>query len=96
MHHSSRRVCFSWKIAMPKVKPAPKLPFPRQLKSGHLVAEKVVASRASSVLFSPKETPMSVVMEEEIKRWTARRKSVLVIEIIQGKTPWSLRAASSI
>ncbi len=39
---------------------------------------------------------MSVVMEEEIKRWTARRKSVLVIEIIQGKTPWSLRAASSI
>ena len=25
-------------------------------------------------------------MEEEIKRWTARRKSVLVVEIIQGKT----------
>ena len=29
---------------------------------------------------------MSVVMEEEIKRWTARRKSALMLEIIQGKT----------
>ena len=29
---------------------------------------------------------MSQVMEEEIKRWTARRKSALVLEIIQGKT----------
>ena len=29
---------------------------------------------------------MSVMMEEEIKRWTARRKSVLVLEVIQGKT----------
>jgi transposase-like protein len=29
---------------------------------------------------------MSIVMEEEIKRWTARRKSALVLEIIQGKT----------
>lgn len=29
---------------------------------------------------------MSTVMEEEIKRWTARRKSALVLEIIQGKT----------
>ena len=29
---------------------------------------------------------MSMVMEDEIKRWTARRKSVLVLEIIQGKT----------
>ena len=27
---------------------------------------------------------MSVMMEEEIKRWTARRKSALVLEIIQG------------
>ena len=25
-------------------------------------------------------------MEEEIKRWTAKRKTVLVLEIIQGKT----------
>jgi transposase-like protein len=25
-------------------------------------------------------------MEDEIKRWTARRKSALVVEIIQGKT----------
>jgi transposase-like protein len=29
---------------------------------------------------------MSAVMEEEIKRWTVRRKSALVLEIIQGKT----------
>jgi len=25
-------------------------------------------------------------MEEEIKRWTARRKAALVLEIIQGRT----------
>jgi transposase-like protein len=35
---------------------------------------------------------MSIVMDEEIKRWTARRKSALVLEIIQGKT--SVAAAS--
>jgi len=29
---------------------------------------------------------MSAVMEEEIKRGTARRKAALVLEIIQGKT----------
>lgn len=29
---------------------------------------------------------MSVVMDEEIKRRTARQKSALVLEIIQGKT----------
>lgn len=29
---------------------------------------------------------MSTVMEEEFKRWTAKRKSALVVEIIQGKT----------
>ena len=29
---------------------------------------------------------MSQVMNEEIKRWTTRRKSALVLEIIQGKT----------
>ena len=29
---------------------------------------------------------MSVVMDEEIKRWTARRKSALILEIIQAKT----------
>ena len=29
---------------------------------------------------------MSVVMEEEIKQWTARSKSALVLDIIQGKT----------
>lgn len=29
---------------------------------------------------------MSVMNDEEVKRWTARRKSALVLEIIQGKT----------
>ena len=29
---------------------------------------------------------MSVVMNEEIKRWTARQESALVLEINQGKT----------
>ena len=29
---------------------------------------------------------MSVVMEEEIKRWTACRKAALILEIIQGRT----------
>lgn len=29
---------------------------------------------------------MSGAMEDEIKRWTARRKAALVVEIIQGKT----------
>ncbi len=29
---------------------------------------------------------MSAVMDEDIKRWAARRKSALVLEIIQGKT----------
>ena len=35
---------------------------------------------------------MGEMMEEEIKRWTARRKSALVLEIIQGKA--SVAAAS--
>ena len=29
---------------------------------------------------------MSIMMEEEIKRWTAKRKTSLVMDIIQGKT----------
>ena len=29
---------------------------------------------------------MSTLMEDEIKRWTARRKAALVLEISQGKT----------
>ncbi len=29
---------------------------------------------------------MSTLMDEEIKRWTTKRKSALVVEIIQGKT----------
>lgn len=29
---------------------------------------------------------MSTLMEEGIKRWTAKRKTALVLEIIQGKT----------
>ena len=30
---------------------------------------------------------MSVTMDESIKRWTAKRKAALVIEIIQGDLP---------
>jgi putative transposase len=30
---------------------------------------------------------MSTTMDEQIKRWTALRKSALVMEILQGKTP---------
>jgi transposase-like protein len=33
-----------------------------------------------------KENTMSTLMDEEIKRWTAKRKTALVLEIIQGKT----------
>jgi len=29
---------------------------------------------------------MSAMMDEEIKRWIARRKAALVIEILQGET----------
>ena len=29
---------------------------------------------------------MSTTMDEDVKRWTARRKSALVLDIIQGKT----------
>jgi len=29
---------------------------------------------------------MGVTMDDEIKRWTARRKSALVLDILQGKT----------
>ena len=29
---------------------------------------------------------MSIAMDHDIKRWTAKRKSALVLDIIQGKT----------
>ena len=29
---------------------------------------------------------MGTLMEDEIKRWTAKRKTALVLDIIQGKT----------
>lgn len=29
---------------------------------------------------------MSMLMDKEIKHWTAKRKTALVLEIIQGKT----------
>ena len=32
------------------------------------------------------EIHVSTLMDDEIKRWTARRNSALVLEIIQGKT----------
>ncbi len=38
------------------------------------------------MLSSKKEGHISELMDEQIKRWTAKRKSALVLEIIQGKT----------
>jgi hypothetical protein len=32
------------------------------------------------------EDTMSTLMEEEIKRWTSKRKTALMLEISQGKT----------
>ena len=37
---------------------------------------------------------MSMTMEDRIKRWAAKRKSALVVEIIQGKTTVSEAARS--
>jgi transposase-like protein len=37
---------------------------------------------------------MSITMDEEIKRWTAKRKTALVMDIIQGKTTVSEAACS--
>nr|WP_245626425.1 transposase [Stenotrophomonas ginsengisoli] len=39
---------------------------------------------------------MSEMIEEEIKRWMARRKSALVLEIIQGKTTVAAASQPSI
>ena len=41
-----------------------------------------------------KETQMSKKMEKEIKRWTAKRTTALVLEIIQGKTTVSVARGS--
>jgi hypothetical protein len=38
------------------------------------------------VFFLKKEGNMSEMMDEQIKHWTAKRKSAPVLEIIQGKT----------
>jgi hypothetical protein len=38
---------------------------------------------------------MSATMEDEIKRWTAKRKAALVLEIIQGKTTVAEASRSS-
>jgi len=32
---------------------------------------------------------VSVIVEEDFKRWTAKRKAALVTEILKGKTPVS-------
>jgi len=46
------------------------------------------------------EIQMSTTMEDDIKRWTAKRKVALVMHIIQGKTSiseavWSFDIASA-
>ena len=40
----------------------------------------------SAQVLTLKETTMSTMMEDDIKRWTAKRKTALVLDIIQGKT----------
>ena len=42
--------------------------------------------RISAYLLSIKETQMSTKIEEDVKRWTAKRKAALVMEIVQGRT----------
>ena len=37
-------------------------------------------------VLSLEETQISVLMEDDFKRWTPKRKAALVLEIIQGKT----------
>jgi hypothetical protein len=39
---------------------------------------------------------MSTLMDDEIKRWTARRKSAMVLEIIQGRRGWPKPAGATI
>jgi hypothetical protein len=31
------------------------------------------------------DSPVSTVMEDDIKRWTAKSKTLLILDIIQGK-----------
>ena len=38
------------------------------------------------LMLQKENVAMSKTMEDSIKRWTAKRKTALVIEIIQGKT----------
>lgn len=38
---------------------------------------------------------MSTMMDEEFKRWTAKRKAALVTEIMQGKTSVAEASRSS-
>jgi hypothetical protein len=40
----------------------------------------------SENLVSLKERQMSNLMEDDIKRWTAKRKTALFLDIIQGKS----------
>jgi transposase-like protein len=42
--------------------------------------------QAESAHATKEKVAMSVTMDDSIKRWTARRKTALVVEIIQGKT----------
>jgi hypothetical protein len=47
------------------------------------------------ITFSLEETQMSTLMEDDIKRWTAKRKAALVMEIIQGKNTAAKASRSS-
>jgi hypothetical protein len=46
----------------------------------------VFTQLTSAHVLSLKKTHMSTKMEEDVKRWMAKRKAALVMEIMQGKT----------
>lgn len=45
-----------------------------------------VMTQSKAAQVKTKEIAMSMKMEEDFKRWTAKRKSASVVDIIQGKT----------
>jgi len=46
----------------------------------------IVSTQWKSAHATKEKVAMSVTMDDSIKRWTAKRKTALVVEIIQGKT----------
>jgi len=53
---------------------------------GGFKSEAALTQQKPAQVLTLKETTMSTLMEEDINRWTAKRKTALVLDIIQGKT----------